>query len=691
MIKTEATGRRIQRLFAGLAMPILAMTTTGAHADDESVWDAVNFSFGGFLRTESAYSTVGRGNPNNQLSNTYNTQVVDRQAYLPPGLPSAVVGGLGLPLPELWNWGDPGTEFPALLGSDASQAADRGAEIPNRESDWNLNMLRGEFETKLRFGNNWKLTARMRAVYDGGWGYEEFDAATLRDINDGAGIVGGDPELYQNDVNYFQYRVEGDSNPLPLEYAGENYLIDFPALVLEYSNGPLSLRAGNMQIAWGQAIFFRVLDVVDGLDLRRHSVLDYAQEEFADERVPALGIRLGYQVTDSILLDSYVKQFRPSVYGNPNTQYNVIPSQFTVHDLYKEGGYDDELSFGLRLRGNAGEFGWQAVYARRHNPDGVFRWTKSNVVHEIGGGSTACGTVACSFNLVYNIDPTRQYGSVGEALANSPLEAAPTGVYSADEWFDYAAQVRLDGVAGVNTLISEFDGSMDAYGTPVENFEQAYAELNTFFIAADDAFRGHIAREYFEEDVFGLGGSYVVSAEPGSVFDQLIINLEASYTPDRTFTNTSLSPSNYIVEDSWVTALVMEKYYRFSYRFPATYFVFQWMHRSVDDLFGRHLSGYGGSRTSTPDGVDGADYLAFAFQQPFPQDIFRIGFATLYDTRGSILVQPGIRWKPSGSLGVEFFYSFIDGCMASCSNPNDTLLSTADWADEGTLRLTYQF
>ena len=152
--------------------------------------------------------------------------------------------------------------------------------------------------------------------------------------------MGGDPELYQNDVNYFEYRVEGDDSPLPLEYAGKNYLVDFPALVLEYANGPLSIRAGNMQIAWGQALFFRVLDVVDGLDLRRHSVLDYAQEEFADERVPALGIRLGYQVTDSILLDSYVKQFRPSVYGNPNTQYNVIPSQFTVHDFYKVGEYD---------------------------------------------------------------------------------------------------------------------------------------------------------------------------------------------------------------------------------------------------------------------------------------------------------------------------------------------------------------
>ena len=670
-----------------VSVPLCLGLAPVATADD-SVWDSVNFSFGGFLRTESAFSTVGRGNVNNQISNSFNDKVVARQAYLPPELLPALTGGL---LPATTDWGDPGTEFPQALGSDADEPARRGDEIPNRESDWNLNMLRGEFETKIRFGNNWKITARMRAVYDDALGYEEFDASRLTEINDGQGIVGGDPELYQNDVNYFEYRVEGDRNPVPLEYAGENYLIDFPALVLEYANGPLSLRFGNMQIAWGQALFFRVLDVVDGLDLRRHSVLDYAQEEFADERVPALGIRLGYQLTDSILLDSYVKQFRPTVLGNPNTQYNVIPTQFTVHDLYKQGGYDEELNYGFRLRGNLGEFGWQAVYSKRYNPDGVYRWTKSNVVHEIAGGDTGCGTVACSFNLTYNTDPTRTYGSVGEALANTPLEAAPGGVYSAEEWFTYAAQVRLNGVTGLNALITEFDGATDAYASPVENIEQGTAELNTFFIAADDAFRGHIAREYFQEEVFGLGGSYVVSASPGSLLDQLIINLEVSYTPDRTFTNTSLSPREYIVEDAWVGALVMEKYYRFTYRFPATYFVLQWMHRDVDDLFGRHLSGYGGSATSQPDGVDGADYIAFAFQQPFPQDIFRIGFATLYDTRGSILVQPGIRWKPSGPLAVELFYSYIDGCTSACDNPNDTLLSTADWADEGVLRLTYQF
>ena len=71
-----------------------------------------------------------------------------------------------------------------------------------------------------------------------------------------------------------------------------NYEIDFPTALLEYKYGSYNFRFGLQQIAWGQAIFFRVLDSVDGLDLRRHSVLDYAQEEYSDKRVPAPAVRV---------------------------------------------------------------------------------------------------------------------------------------------------------------------------------------------------------------------------------------------------------------------------------------------------------------------------------------------------------------------------------------------------------------
>ena len=65
--------------------------------------------------------------------------------------------------------------------------------------------------------------------------------------------------------------IQGAEGSSPLEFAGEQYMIDFPQLYLDYQNGPLTVRLGNQQIAWGDLLFFRIMDVPNGLDLRRHS------------------------------------------------------------------------------------------------------------------------------------------------------------------------------------------------------------------------------------------------------------------------------------------------------------------------------------------------------------------------------------------------------------------------------------
>ena len=92
--------------------------------------------------------------------------------------------------------------------------------------------------------------------------------------------------------NLFEYRVNGGSlmsrkNPGALEVSGKRFMMDLPRFYLDYHKGPLHVRMGNQQIAWGQSLFFRVMDVPNGLDLRRHSLLDYVPEEFSDKRVPS--------------------------------------------------------------------------------------------------------------------------------------------------------------------------------------------------------------------------------------------------------------------------------------------------------------------------------------------------------------------------------------------------------------------
>ncbi|AXQ30533.1 hypothetical protein D0B54_18410 [Solimonas sp. K1W22B-7] len=631
-----------------------------------------DISFGGFIRPEFAIST-GSENPNNQRGNVFNKRTIQRTAYAPPALLGNITGGLGLPLPDIGTWN---TLPLTVLGFQDEVRR----PVPESGNTFNMHYVRAETEVAVKFNSNWSIIGRIRGLFDPGH-YSQFDAASVADLQ-GGGIAGGDPALYQGAPNYFQYRVEGDKSPNPLEWSGDDYMVYFPALLLDYTNGPLNVRIGNQQIAWGQAIFFRVLDVPDGIDYRRHFILDRAVEEYGDKRVPSLAIRATFQATDNILADAYVQKFQPTIYPNPNTPYNIIPTQFTIHDMYAAGKYDNEISYGLRLKGDYGQWGFQAVAARRFNPDGVFRWTESGVNRDLPNSGLG-GLVNASYAV------SGQYGSTGEALAHTPFEVAPGGVYSANEWFYYAADARLAGTDGLNSAVLEFPAVQDLYASVAGNYEEATHELNTFFMAAGGSLRGHLAREYFQETNLGGGISYVNEGEPGSFFDQLIFNLEAMYVPDRRFTNPSLS-RNYLKERELTVALVMDKWHRFFNEFPGTYIVFQGMHKTKSDLVGRSLKGYGGSeQEQSPGQSGGSNYLVMAFLQPFPNQIYQVEFATLVDLKGGALLQPGLRWKPSGDVTVEGFYTYINGDLGG--NPNDNVVSSLGFADEFTLRLTYQF
>jgi hypothetical protein len=605
--------------------------------------------------------STGYENPSNQRGNFYNGVSVHRV----PGVPVPAVPNL------------PFTIQNTLLASNIKRP------VPQSNNVFNYHTIRGELEANIKFNSSWNMIFRMRALFDPGQ-YSDFNGASLNGTNEG-GIGGGDPALYGGAPNLFQYRVERMKHPNPLEVAGPNYMVQLPVAVLNYQNGPLNVRIGNQQIAWGQLIFFRVLDVPDGLDLRRHLVLGKATEEYADSRVPAPAIRVNYQINDEFTADGFVEKFQPTIYPNPNTPYNVIPAQFTVHDNYAD--VDTKLSYGIKLKANFGDFGAQLIAVRRYNPDGIFRWTQSAtdknypIVNSTGGVD--------ELGIVENGLAAAAGTHSGALLAQTPVEASPGGVYSADEYFHYAASTRLSTIGTLNKLVSDFEPATGRnLAATVNTDAAAHNELDTFFTAAGDSLRGHVKRDYFREDVLGGGVSYVTTAEPGSILDQIIINVEATYVPNRTFTPVDLGAEP-LRQHEWTVGVVAEKYQRFSTEFPATYMVAQALHKTKSDLFGRSLRGYGGTDTQSATGVTGGStYVVLAAIQPFPASIWEAYGAVLGDIRGGVLAQPGLRWKPRGSMTVEGFYTYINGHLGP---ENKNAISTLDFADEFTLRLTYQF
>ena len=676
-----------------------------------------DFSFNGLFRVETAFSTSGQISPANQYGLRSNGRPINRVAGNPldqyrTTLAPGDIPGLGAVIDDLL--GDPTVGNPRGVSNNLGVSDTITRYIDQRKQDLNYHLFRFEATPSISWGE-WSLQTRIRAVYDPGeLGYQDFNYNDYDDIN--GGFETGNRTAgrqYDSSPDYLGYEVDNKRNPIFFERSGKNYQVDLPAFFVQWTNGNVTARLGNQSVAWGQLLFFRIMDTANGLDLRRHLFIDRAIEEFADERASAPGLRVTWQATDQILVDAFAQQFIPTILTNSNTPYNIVDSRFIVHDEYYDDGAYKKLNYGIRFKAEFGNFNLQAMATSRLNQLGAISWEVSGINKALPN-TNALGAVFNAFcqTAAYTAISGLPASPVGEGcgpqLAATPIEVGPLGLLSAEEWFDRAGYTKLSGLEGLNRLVRDFQpvtGGLLA-AEAGRNVIAANNELDAFFIATE-GIHGHVQREYFREEVYGLGGGVVVEAEPGSLLDQLIINVEATYTKDRTFTDIGLG-NDYDIRDEYQFGLVMEKYQRFSQTFPATYMVFQYLWQKESSLEGLLLDGYG-SENFSDQGVEltrgvptkvnpdidpglpgGAHYLVFAALQPTDAYVYEFSFATLIDVQGGVLFQPAVQWKPRGDTTVNVFYNYITS-DAWGDNKNDTFLSFIDFADELVVRIGYQF
>lgn len=570
---------------------------------------AADWTVSGFVRQEIAVKTSGDNNINNQQGNIYN----------------------GVTVPNT-----------GLFGGSITRP-----DSHTEDNTYNVFQTRLELNLDGHLNDNWSAHFKLRGIADE--------------------IGRVDPAF--DDRNTFEQEFYPTTKGTPLEVNGRDWMLDLPVAYADYSNGPLWLRFGNQQIAWGEALFFRVSDVPNGLDLRRHAILGVAAEEYADSRVPGLGVRGSYRVGDDWEIEGFAQKFQPSILPGQNSPYNPIPAQFTVQE---RGGYDDvrgDWNFGARLKGTIGAFDVHAFAARRNNPDGVYRWTLAK-----GDGVLA--------------------GSAFQGGTN-------TGVFSAAEWYEYAAATRLDGLGALESALNEFPGTTalganavaagcgapsSAVGAIRVDKASGACILDTFF--STGSLRGHIAREFPRETVIGFGINHVFEGEPDTLLDQLIGRFEMSYTPDKKFTNPNLS-RHYIEEDEVQFAFIFEKYHKFSNSVPATYMVAQWLHKTASDLFGRSLTGVDNSAGERPEGQSGGfNAVAFALQQPSPTLAWRFDMTVLTDLKGGWLFQPGVKWKPNKDFQLDVYANLIESYGAQ---DNRNFAQGLEYANEVFARATILF
>ena len=203
---------------------------------------AFDYTVSGFIRQEMAYKLNNDQNPNNANGNPHNgnyyTNLVTEDLVACAAVDIlAGVGCLNGTLPRTLN------------RKELSQ-----------ENEWNVNATRVEVDFTAYITNDLKGFAKLRGYYQ--------------------------PDVFNDygDNNLFSVNNHGNEATY-LSVSDDDYILDFPSLYLDYAKGPLWIRVGQQQIAWGEALFFRVADMANGLDLRRHLFFDFGAEEYADERL----------------------------------------------------------------------------------------------------------------------------------------------------------------------------------------------------------------------------------------------------------------------------------------------------------------------------------------------------------------------------------------------------------------------
>ena len=649
---------------------------------------AFDYSVSGFIRQEMAYKLNNNENPNTTGGNHFNGK-----AYQSQGNVLALNG-----VPE-------GTII-------------TGRRDLSTDNDWNVFATKSEVDVSFNFTNNLTGFVKFRGYYQP----DVFNQV------DKSGFVDGDEQKGLPD----QFGMPNHGKEATyLSVSDDDYMLDIPSLYLDYAKGPLWVRVGQQQIAWGEALFFRVADMANGLDFRRHVIFDFGAEEYSDERLASPGIRASYQLDQNWEVEVFAQMFQPTILPTNYSPYNLIQSGFNMSQGYEEGfdKVDDQINGGIRVQGqNLGEdgsWGVQFFAVTRHNPDPLFSLYAGGVPNPAFGHPT--------------LDPQ------GLGYATQPFIYEPgsrAGTASPAEWFYNSGVGGVDGLDVINGLIHDYawirglveapvaaggfamtpDANGDYFTTQVGGGHNTMEGLvpeglnGTDFLEAFWGFgaagggtlegaiaaleggqalhplspggvglSGKMKVSYASENIFGFGVNHIIYAEEDSLLDQLVVRFEASYTPNKKFTNNLRR--EYLEEDELLASLILEKYHRFSNSFPATFFIFEYMYRKESDLLGRHLSGLGGTVTKRPGGGEqdrGWHGTVMAFQQPFPGLKWRLDGSLLYDFEGGFLLQPAVRYKPNGDWTVEAFMNIIDG-------NNSSSLGVFDWSDDFSMRITYQF
>ena len=169
---------------------------------------------------------------------------------------------------------------------------------------------------------------------------------------------------------------------LPAPFPGNGWMLrgggnDFKAemwqVYTDYRRGNLWVRLGKQQIAWGEALGLRVLDVVNPLELSQNLAFDRIAEEFDRVRVPQWFLRAAYTIPNATVPDLTAEFVLnpglvvPTLIPPRGSPFNVVPAVLKVKNNVHQG----EPTVGGRLTGSIDPVQFSFNFLTKPNDDGA--------------------------------------------------------------------------------------------------------------------------------------------------------------------------------------------------------------------------------------------------------------------------------------------------------------------------------
>src|SRR4051812_42519371 len=158
-----------------------------------------------------------------------------------------------------------------------------------------------------------------------------------------------------------------------LRGGGNDFKAEMWQVYTDYRNSGWWVRLGKQQIAWGEALGLRVLDIVNPLDLSQNLSTDRIFEEFDRVRIPQWFARVNYTIPNETMQDLTAEFILnpgavvPTILPPQGSPFNVVPAFLKVRNHVPTG----EPTVGGRITGTTDPIQFSVNFLTKPNDDAV--------------------------------------------------------------------------------------------------------------------------------------------------------------------------------------------------------------------------------------------------------------------------------------------------------------------------------